>query len=193
MAEQTHELNLESEDKTKTRPSWGRIAAWGGLAALLVLIGAAMIISYLGNAAQGEKAPAISLTTFDGQQVTMASLQGKVVVLNFWASWCNPCEDEAPDLESAWRYYKDSGQVVFIGIDYADTDREAMSYLDRFDITYLNGADLGGKMSQAYRIRGVPETYIIDQNGRIANTMIGPFQSLSQIQGLIDPLLTTTE
>lgn len=193
MAEQTHELNLESEGKTKTRPSWGRIAAWGGLAALLVLIGAAMIISYLGNAAQGEKAPAISLTTFDGQQVTMASLQGKVVVLNFWASWCNPCEDEAPDLESAWRYYKDSGQVVFIGIDYADTDREAMSYLDRFDITYLNGADLGGKMSQAYRIRGVPETYIIDQNGRIANTMIGPFQSLSQIQGLIDPLLTTTE
>jgi cytochrome c biogenesis protein CcmG/thiol:disulfide interchange protein DsbE len=193
MAEQTQELDLITENQTRPRPSWGRIAAWSGLIALLVLIGAAMFIRFLGNAAQGDKAPFVNLTTFDGQQITYAELKGKVIVLNFWASWCNPCEDEAADLEAAWRYYKDSGQVVFIGIDYADTDREAKAYLDRFDITYLNGPDLGGKMSQAYRIRGVPETYIIDQNGRIANTMIGPFTSLSQIQGMIDPLLSTTQ
>lgn len=195
MAQPINEIDINSqasEEQAAARPKWGRIAAWAGLAALMLLIGAAMIISYMGNAAQGEKAPSVNLTTFDGQQIAAADLEGKVVLLNFWASWCNPCEDEAADLEAAWRYYKDNGQVVFIGVDWADTDREALAYLDKFDITYYNGADLGGRLSQAYRIRGVPETYIIDQNGEIANTLIGPFRSLEHIQSMIDPLLNQT-
>jgi cytochrome c biogenesis protein CcmG/thiol:disulfide interchange protein DsbE len=111
------------------------------------------------------------------------------VVVNFWASWCKPCEQEAADLETAWQFYQPRGDVVFLGVDYVDTEPEALAYLEKFNITYPNGADLGTRISQAYRIRGVPETYIIAPDGKLANAQIGPFTSLAQIKAMIDPLL----
>jgi cytochrome c biogenesis protein CcmG/thiol:disulfide interchange protein DsbE len=108
-----------------------------------------------------------SLTSSNAISVTLSDLRGKVVLLNFWASWCVPCEEEAPDLEAAWRQYKDRG-VVFIGVDWTDNQADALDYLKRFDITYANGPDLGSRISQPlYRIQGVPETFIIDQEGNI--------------------------
>ncbi len=85
--------------------------------------------------------------------------------------------------------YQDSGEVVFLGVDYVDTEPEAQAYLEKFDITYPNGPDLGTRISQAFRIRGVPETYIIDKEGVLADAKIGPFQSLDDIIAAIDPLL----
>ena len=64
----------------------------------------------------GAPAPDFVLTTFDDQEINSEDLQGKVVVLNFWASWCKPCEQEAADLETAWQYYKPRGDVVFLGL-----------------------------------------------------------------------------
>lgn len=78
---------------------------------------------------------------------------------------------------------------MFLGVDYVDTEPEALAYLDEFGITYPNGPDLKTKISQAYRIRGVPETFIIDKNGIIAHLQIGPFRSLAEILAIIDPLL----
>ena len=121
--------------------------------------------------------------------INLEDLRGKVVVINFWASWCKPCEQEASDLRQAWDYYEPSGNVVFIGADYVDTEPEARVYLKKFGITFPNGPDLATKLSQYFRIKGVPETYFIDKNGVLQYVQIGPFTSLEQIQGIIDPLL----
>ena len=111
-------------------------------------------------------------------------------MLNFWASWCKPCEQEAADLEAAWQFYQSGDDVIFLGVDYVDTEPEAMSYLNKFNISYPNGADLGTRISQSFRIRGVPETYIIDQEGVLYHAQIGPFTTLPQIKSVIDPLLS---
>jgi cytochrome c biogenesis protein CcmG/thiol:disulfide interchange protein DsbE len=116
-------------------------------------------------------------------------LRGKVVVINFWASWCKPCEQEAAEVEAAWKTYEPGGQVVFFGADYVDTEPEARGYLKKFAITYPNGPDLGTRISQIFRITGVPETYFIDQDGKLVYAQIGPFTSEAQIHAILDPLL----
>jgi cytochrome c biogenesis protein CcmG/thiol:disulfide interchange protein DsbE len=118
-------------------------------------------------------APDFTLKSFDGQVFTLSELHGKVVVINFWASWCPPCREEAAYLEQTWRKYKDQN-VVFIGVDYVDTDQAALAYLREFDITYFNGPDLGTRISQAYNIKGVPETYFVARDGTLRGNKIGP-------------------
>ena len=118
-------------------------------------------------------APDFSLTSFDGETLILSELRGNVVVINIWASWCPPCRDEAPYLEETWRKYQDQG-VVFIGVDYADTEKEALAYIEEFDITYFNGPDLGTRISQAYNMQGVPETFFVAKNGELRGNHIGP-------------------
>ena len=165
------------------------VAAWIGIFALLALLAFGMLRNQEGPVTVGETVPNFTLTTFEGEQISLEELKDKVVVLNFWASWCKPCEAEAADLEAAWRIYEPRGDVVFLGVDYVDTETEAAVYLEKFDITYPNGPDLRTKISQAFRIRGVPETYIIGKDGKLAAFKISPFISLAEIQGMIDPLL----
>jgi cytochrome c biogenesis protein CcmG/thiol:disulfide interchange protein DsbE len=178
------------ENQTVTGPKWGRILAWGGLLALLTLVGLGLIRAQEGPVGPGQRAPEFIFITFDDEEISPAELEGKVVVVNFWASWCKPCESEAADLETAWRIYQSREDIIFLGIDYVDTEPEAKVYLEKFDITYPNGPDLRTSISQAFRIRGVPETYIIGKDGILTHAQIGPFASLSQIQSTIDPLLT---
>ena len=177
------------EDDSSGGPRWGRILAWVGLLTLLGIVGLGLVRAQEGPVGPGQRAPEFVLTTFDGEEIHSTDLDGKVVVLNFWASWCKPCESEAADLETAWRIYQSRGDIIFLGVDYVDTEPEARIYLEKFDITYPNGPDLRTSISQAFRIRGVPETYIIAKDGILAHVQIGPFSSLDQIQSLIDPLL----
>lgn len=179
-----------SAQENRPRPRWGRMVVWGGLILLLAVVGLGLVRAQKGPVGQGQVVPEFTLSTFDGKSISLSSLKGSVVVVNFWASWCKPCEQEAADLESAWKYYQPGGKVVFLGVDYVDTEPEARAYLAKFGITYQNGPDLGTRISQAFRIRGVPETYIVDRTGKLAYFQYGPFTSIDEIKAQIDPLLT---
>jgi len=126
-------------------------------------------------------------------QVSLSDLRGKVVVINFWASWCKPCEQEAAEMQQAWEKYEPTGEVVFLGVDYVDTPTNAFIYLRKFGITYPNGEDLNVTLkrpiSDYFNIQGVPETYFIDKNGVLRYVQVGPFSSADQISAQIDPLL----
>ena len=171
------------------RFSMGAVLAWGALVVLLVILALGLQRSQQGPVQVGKQAPIFSLTSFQGETVNLESLKGKVVVVNFWASWCKPCEQEAADLETAWQTYKSGGKVVFLGVDYVDTEPEAKKYLEKFSISYPNGPDLRTSISQAYRIKGVPETYFVDREGKLAYVQIGPFNSAEEITAIIDSLV----
>jgi len=163
-----------------------------GLAGLFVIGLLTVLALALVKANQGQRtsgpAPDFTLTGFDGRKVTLSELRGKVVVINFWASWCLTCRQEAAYIEATWRKYQDRG-VVFIGVDYLDTDSEAKAYIQEYNITYVNGPDLGSRISQAYNIKGVPETYFVDQKGVLRGIFIGPTES-PQLDDKIDALLS---
>jgi len=168
---------------------WSRLGRW---AAVLLVVG---LIALLGwgvvKAANGPRdsgmAPDFSLAGFDGRTATLSQLRGQVVIINFWASWCPPCREEAAYLEQTWRKYQGQG-VVFIGVDWVDTEKEALAYIDEFDITYINGPDIGTRIAQAYRIQGVPETFYVDKSGRLRGVHIGPLQS-PELDDKIEELL----
>jgi cytochrome c biogenesis protein CcmG/thiol:disulfide interchange protein DsbE len=121
----------------------------------------------------GRPAAAFSLTTFAGAPVSLESLRGKVVLLNFWASWCVPaCYDEAPALESTWREYKDKG-VVIVGVDIQDREEAARKFIAQFGHSFPNAPDPGGKVAVDYGVYGVPETFFIDRKGRVRFKQVG--------------------
>lgn len=177
-------------------PVWVQLIIWGLIAGLLALVGLGLVRARKPAVVIGSPAPEFSLQLFEGYEfqgapeVSLSGLRGKVVVVNFWASWCKPCEQEAAELEEAWRMYAPSGEVVFLGIAWTDTEANSRVYLQRFDITFPNGPDLGTRISQQYnRKLGVPETYIIGRDGLLKHVQIGPFTSVSQIQVLVDRFL----
>ncbi|MBE2237195.1 MAG: TlpA family protein disulfide reductase [Caldilineaceae bacterium] len=136
--------------------------------------------------AAGE-APSFTFTTFQGETIALEDLRGQGVVVNFWASWCNPCRDEAALLEAAWRREKENG-IVFIGLDYLDQEPAAKAYLAEFDITYPSGPDLQSAAARRYGIKGVPETFFIDPQGNIQELVIGPIVSQNRLDELLDQI-----
>jgi cytochrome c biogenesis protein CcmG/thiol:disulfide interchange protein DsbE len=119
----------------------------------------------------GGPAPSFDLRRLDAPgTISLASLRGKPAVINFFASWCEPCKGEASVLEDAWRQYK--GRVTFIGIDYHDVTSDGRRFLRAHDITYPTVQDGSGDVADRYGVTGVPETYFVDARGRLVGTHI---------------------
>lgn len=189
MSDKTNETNIEAQEEASRRSSLGWFAIWIGVIALLALMAVGLRRTQVQPVAAGEPAPDFTLISFDGQEFSLEELRGKIVIVNFWASWCKPCEQEAADLQTAWEMYEPRGDVIFLGIDYVDTEPEAMAYIEKFNITYPNGPDLGQRIYDDFRASGVPETYFIDRDGMLSFTKIGPFTSLGEITSVIDRML----
>ena len=136
----------------------------------------------------GRPAMALALTSYEGAPMGLEALRGKVVLLNFWASWCYPaCYEEAPVLEAAWRAYRERGLVV-LGVDIQDTEPAASRFIKQFGLSFPNAPDPKGKVSIDYGVYGVPETFVIDKQGRIRDKKVGAVTE-EYLRATIEPLL----
>ena len=133
------------------------------------------------NALEGTEAPDFVLQTMDGDPVTLGSLAGSPVVLNFWSTWCQPCKLEHPHLQQAASVYGQQG-VVFLGVLYNDEVSKAAPFLRRNGSVYPTLVDPGQRVAIDFGVAGVPETFVITRDGRIAQKFSGPvsYQILSQ-------------
>ncbi len=150
--------------------SLGSIVLLVGVALVAVIFGLALLRQNQTQPTSGP-APDFTLITYEGEEIKLSDLRGRIVVLNFWASWCGPCRVEAPALQNVWQRYQDQ-DVMMLGVAYTDTDSKAQAFIDEFGITYPNAPDTGTRISDWYNIQGVPETFIIDQEGNIARFYI---------------------
>lgn len=120
-----------------------------------------------------QPAPDFTLALLDGGRLSLRELRGKVVVVNFWASWCYPaCWNEAPRLQAAWERYREKG-LVMVGIVYQDREQNAREFIRKHGKTYPNGVDPKSRIAIDYGVYGVPETFFIDREGRIAHKHVG--------------------
>lgn len=120
----------------------------------------------------GHPAPNFSLAMLRPQTgkntLSLANFKGKAVVLNFWASWCDPCKEEAPLLESAWKRMQAQGKdVVFLGIDFEDASNNGIKFLQQNDITYPAVLDANGSVANKYGVTSLPVTIFINRDGTV--------------------------
>jgi len=121
----------------------------------------------------GKKVPAFSLKDFSGNPMSEKDLIGSPVIFNFWASWCIPCREEAPLLESVWKAYKDKGLKI-IGVASNDETENSLKFLRTYEITYPNLQDLADSTTLIdYGVTGMPETFLINREGVIVKKLIG--------------------
>lgn len=157
------------------------------------MMGLWMSNSKVERLAIGDKVPDISMTSFQGDDFTLSQLRGKIVIINFWASWCATCDAESYMLQEVWEEMEPNGNIQILGVDYVDTEVPAQEFINNHGLTYPNCPDLGSKISELFGITGVPETFLIDQNGVLKAIQIGPFDSTDDLRSFIQQAVNQEE
>lgn len=182
----------QPQETLQTAPRRPIVIPWIVIAVIVLLIvgfGIALARSHQ-DSIDGGPAPDFTLKPFNGGTFQLSQKRGKVVLVNFWASWCGPCRAEAPLLNTLWNEYKNKG-VEFIGVDYLDNRSDAQQFIKNFNMSYPAAPDDGTQVSSLYRVHAVPETYLIDKNGVIAYHLPVPVTTgtANNMRALLDKLL----
>jgi cytochrome c biogenesis protein CcmG/thiol:disulfide interchange protein DsbE len=158
------------------------LIVWAGLAAALAAL---VVFGLSGNKeAVGRPAPALPTERLSGEAVSLASLRGRPALVVFWASWCTPCEQEAPALERFARGLQ--GQATLVGVNWSDPLLSgARAFIKRFGWTFPNLRDGEETSGQRYGVRVLPTTYAIDSKGRIRTTLRGPQTGATLARALV--------
>ncbi|OUM87441.1 MAG: hypothetical protein BAA01_12575 [Bacillus thermozeamaize] len=137
---------------------------------------------------EGHLAPGFKLVSTEGKTVTLKQLQGKPLLLNFWASWCGPCQIEMPDLVEAEKRFGNQVQFVGINLTKQDSREDAERFIQQYRVTYLNLFDDKGKAAKDYQITGIPTSFVLDETGQITYRKQGPM-SLKEIEQVLSEVI----
>ncbi len=121
----------------------------------------------------GKLAPDFLWYGADGKPVRLSDFRGKVVLINFWATWCPPCKAEMPEMESYWRENKDKDFVILAVDDGGEEEATIRSFMGQYRLTFQALNDTSGQVSSAYRVNGIPASFFVDTQGVIRDTVIG--------------------
>ncbi len=169
---------------------WVWVIVLGGTIPLLAVLGVGLGRDprAIPSPLVGKPAPAFTLRSFDGTLLKTTDYRGRVVIVNFWASWCYPaCYEEAPELQRAWERYR-ARNVVILGVNIQDRESAARQFIRQLGLTFPSGSDPTGAISISYGVYGVPETFILDRQGRIVYKHVGAITE-QVIADKVDPLL----
>jgi cytochrome c biogenesis protein CcmG/thiol:disulfide interchange protein DsbE len=139
----------------------------------------------------GKEAPDFALPNLEDKNVRLSDYRGKVVFLNFWATWCKPCREEMPSMDVLYKNFEREGFVVLaVSIDRVTTKKDIPPFISSMNLTFPVLVDSWGQTDKRYKLMGVPETYIIDQHGILREKIIGPrdwtvLDNLQTITGLL--------
>jgi peroxiredoxin len=135
----------------------------------------------------GGPAPDFRLESFDGKQVALSELRGKVVLVNFWASWCEPCKKEMPQMEAAYQAHRDEGLVV-LGINFGEKKEAALRHIP--DVTFPLLLDRKTEVAEKYGVTGLPVTFYISPDGVIRERISGGLLTRENISAAFTKLRT---
>ncbi len=173
-------------DASTPRPTLTQAAKKGGVNKAVLVVGLVLVLPLLllfaasfgsdphavRSPLVGREAPPFDLVALDGSRISLESLRGRPVVINFWATWCEPCKQEHGVLHQASRLWGD--RVQFVGVVYDDEKPKIEAFLRRYGSGYPALIDDGGKAAIAYGVTGVPETFFVDAEGRVVSKYNGP-------------------